>query len=390
VKDAVLESKPILERFRLEGRVALVTGGGQGIGRAFCHALGEAGVAVAVVDLDAACAEAVAHELSQKGVDAIAVRSDVTDAEQVEQIIRTITGHWGQLTIGVNNAGIGNWADAEKVPRDNWRMVMSLNLDAVLFCAQSEAREMFKRKYGKIINTASMSAHIVNTPQRQVAYNTSKAEVIHMTRTLAAEWADRGIRVNSISPGYTRTMLVEKLIATPEGQKMTQVWMPLIPMKRIADVSDLQGAVVYLASEASDFMTGSDLLIAGGVLHAVGALGLLSASPSSRSLSDEPIEAALIDGVNRMRLHRYMTLPIIRNSIVGLAFLKIVEALRTFDLIYIMTRGGPGVATETIDLYAYNVGIAISDNISYGACISFLMMVITVVFSNFLCKVVSR
>lgn len=264
MEDTVLESKPILERFRLEGRVALVTGGGQGIGRAFCHALGEAGAAVAVVDIEAASGETVAHELSGKGVEAIAVRTDVTDTEQVERMIRTITEHWGQLTIGVNNAGIGNWTDAEKVTRDNWRAVMSLNLDAVLFCAQSEARAMFKHSYGKIINTASMSAHIANTPQRQVAYNTSKAGVIHMTRTLAAEWADRGIRVNSISPGYTRTMLVDKLIATPEGQKMTKIWLPLIPMKRMAEVTDLQGAVVYLASEASDYMTGADLLIDGG------------------------------------------------------------------------------------------------------------------------------
>jgi NAD(P)-dependent dehydrogenase (short-subunit alcohol dehydrogenase family) len=264
MKDAVLESKPILQRFGLTGRVALVTGGGQGIGRAFCHALGEAGAAVAVVDLDTVCAEAVAHELSQKGAEAIAVRSDVTDSDQVERMIRTIIGHWGQLTIGVNNAGIGSWTDAEKVTRDNWRAVMSLNLDAVLFCAQSEAREMFKRSYGKIINTASISAHIANTPQRQVAYNTSKAGVIHMTRTLAVEWADRGIRANSISPGYTRTMQVEKLIATPEGQKMTEIWLPLIPMKRMAEVTDLQGAVVYLASEASDYMTGADLLIDGG------------------------------------------------------------------------------------------------------------------------------
>ena len=123
---------------------------------------------------------------------------------------------------------------------------------------------MKKAGYGKIINTASMSAHIVNTPQNQVPYNVSKAGVIHMTRSLAAEWAGYGIRVNSISPGYTRTALVENLIATPEGKKMMDAWMPLIPMHRMAEVSDLQGAVVYLASEASDYMTGSDMVIDGG------------------------------------------------------------------------------------------------------------------------------
>jgi len=109
-----------------------------------------------------------------------------------------------------------------------------------------------------------MSGHIVNTPQNQVPYNVSKAGVIHMTRSLAAEWARYGIRVNSISPGYTKTALVENLIATPEGKKMMEAWMPLIPMHRMAEVTDLQGAVVYLASEASDYMTGSDLIIDGG------------------------------------------------------------------------------------------------------------------------------
>ena len=123
---------------------------------------------------------------------------------------------------------------------------------------------MFQTNYGKIINTASMSAHIVNTPQHQVAYNTSKAGVLHMTRSLAAEWASRGIRVNSISPGYTRTKLVEDLLSTPVGKSMKEKWLPLIPLGRMAEVADLQGAVVYLASEASDYMTGSDIVVDGG------------------------------------------------------------------------------------------------------------------------------
>ncbi len=264
MKDAVLESRPILERFSLGGRVALVTGGGQGIGRAFCHALGEAGAAVAVVDIDRRCAEEVAHELAGKKIDALAVQADITEESQLQRAVSAVAGHWGRLTIGVNNAGIGNWTDAEAVSRENWQMVLKLNLDAVFFCAQAEARQMFQAGYGKIINTASMSGHIVNTPQRQAAYNTSKAAVLHLTRTLAVEWADRGIRVNSISPGYTRTALVENLLATPVGKSMLEKWLPLIPQKRMAEVSDLQGAVVYLACEASDYMTGADLLIDGG------------------------------------------------------------------------------------------------------------------------------
>ena len=254
----------ILERFSLKGKVALVTGAGQGIGRGYAHALGEAGAAVAVVDISADHAREVAEELGRKGVDAIAVTADVTSRHEVQQVADAVVKKWGKLTIGVNNAGIGQWIDAEDITEEVWEKVMHLNLDAVLFCAQAEAAVMKKAGYGKIINTASMSAHIVNTPQNQTPYNVSKAGVIHMTRSLAAEWVGYGIRVNSISPGYTRTSLVDNLIATPEGKKMLEVWLPLIPMHRMAEVSDLQGAVVYLACEASDYMTGSDLVIDGG------------------------------------------------------------------------------------------------------------------------------
>jgi NAD(P)-dependent dehydrogenase (short-subunit alcohol dehydrogenase family) len=122
---------------------------------------------------------------------------------------------------------------------------------------------MIKAGYGKIINTASMSAHIVNRPQNQVAYNTSKAGVIHLTRSLAAEWAPMGIRVNSISPGYTKTLLVEKLLETPEGKEMLPLWLEKIPIGRMATPEDLQGALCYLSAEVSDYMTGADLLVDG-------------------------------------------------------------------------------------------------------------------------------
>jgi NAD(P)-dependent dehydrogenase (short-subunit alcohol dehydrogenase family) len=264
MSDKVLEVKPILERFRLDGRVALVTGGGQGIGRAYAHALGEAGAAVAVVDIGPEYAEAVAAELKAKGVDAMAVVADVTQPDQIQAMIDLVMKRWGKLTIGVNNAGIGFWAAAESMSKDDWDKVIALNLTGVFLCAQAEARVMLPVGYGKIINTASMSGHISNTPQNQVAYNASKAGVIHLTRSLAAEWAPRGIRVNSISPGYTRTLLVERLLATPEGQKVMPTWMGMTPAHAMGEVTDLQGAAVYLAGETSDFMTGNDLIIDGG------------------------------------------------------------------------------------------------------------------------------
>jgi NAD(P)-dependent dehydrogenase (short-subunit alcohol dehydrogenase family) len=264
MSDKVLEAKPILDRFRLDGRVALVTGGGQGIGRGYAHALGEAGAAVAVVDMVTERAETVADELTKKGIDALAVTANVTKSDQVQGMIDTILGHWGRLTIGVNNAGIGLWADAETMSEEEWYRVLDVNLNGVFLCAQAEGRVMFEAGYGKIINTGSMSGHIVNTPQNQVAYNTSKAGVLHLTRSLATEWASRGVRVNSISPGYTRTKLVDDLLQTPEGQKVMPTWMGMTPMGEMVEVTDLQGAVVYLASEASDFMTGHDIVIDGG------------------------------------------------------------------------------------------------------------------------------
>ena len=262
--DKVLSAKPILERFRLDDRVALVTGGGQGIGRAFAHALGEAGAAVAVVDLVTESAETVAHELSEKGIAALAVTADVTQPDQIQKMVDIIVNHWGSLTIGVNNAGIAGWFDSETMPKAEWDKIVSLNLTGVFMCAQAQGRVMLEAGYGKIVNTASMSGHIVNTPQNQTAYNASKAGVIHLTRSLAGEWASRGVRVNSISPGYTRTKLVDQFIQEPIGKEKLPTWLQFTPMNRLGEVTELQGAVVYLASEASDFMTGHDMVIDGG------------------------------------------------------------------------------------------------------------------------------
>jgi NAD(P)-dependent dehydrogenase (short-subunit alcohol dehydrogenase family) len=192
------------------------------------------------------------------------VVADVTKPEQVGAMVDAILARWGKLTIGVNNAGIGLWSAAETMTLAEWEKVMAINLTGAFLCAQAEGRVMLKAGYGKIINTASMSGHIVNTPQKQSAYNASKAAVLHLTRSLAAEWAPGGVRVNSISPGYTRTMLVEDLLASPEGKKVMPTWMGMTPMGQMVEVTDLQGAIVYLACEASDMMTGHDMVVDAG------------------------------------------------------------------------------------------------------------------------------
>lgn len=253
-----------MDRFKLDGKTALVTGGAQGIGEAYCYALGEAGAKIAVVDINLALAEETAHNLGKQGIEAIAVKTDVTNPEDVAKMVKTVVDKWGKLTIGVNNAGMGVWRSSLVQDFSEWRKILSLNLDAVFLCAQSEARVMEKAGYGKIINTASMSAHISNTPQDQAAYNSSKAGVLHLTRSLAAEWAPKNIRVNSISPGYTKTALVDKLLETPEGKTMLPKWLEKVPMGRMASPEDLQGAIVYLAAEASDYATGTDIIIDGG------------------------------------------------------------------------------------------------------------------------------
>jgi NAD(P)-dependent dehydrogenase (short-subunit alcohol dehydrogenase family) len=251
----------ILDRFKLDGKTALVTGGGQGIGRGYAHALAEAGASVAIVDINPDTAQQVSEEIRGLGQRSISVVADVTVADDTEQMVETVVDEWGKLDIAVNNAGRTMWEKTEYIAEEDWDKVLNLNLKGVFLCAQAEAKAMIPRKYGKIINTASMSGSVVNRPQNQASYNASKAGVVHLTKSLAAEWAPHGIRVNSISPGYIRTALVNKI---PEVAQHLPFWTELTPVGRLGQVEDLQGAIVFLASDASDFMTGHDLVIDGG------------------------------------------------------------------------------------------------------------------------------
>ncbi|XP_050169234.1 uncharacterized protein LOC126638945 [Myiozetetes cayanensis] len=273
--DAVIESKEevvrddvfwgynrrcILDRLRLDGKVAYVTGGGQGIGRAFAHALGEAGAKVAVVDLVLAKAEAVVSELSLKGIKSLALAVDVSKPEDVQRMVDAIVARWGTIHIACNNAGINLNSASEETSLEEWDKTFSVNLRGLFLCCQAAGRIMLNQGYGKIINTASMASLIVPHPQKQLAYNVSKAGVVKLTQTLGTEWVDRGVKVNCISPGIVDT----PLIRSKELRPLVQRWMGDIPAGRLAQTTDLQAAVVYLASEASDYMTGHNLVIEGG------------------------------------------------------------------------------------------------------------------------------
>ncbi|XP_016892018.1 uncharacterized protein LOC103386309 isoform X2 [Cynoglossus semilaevis] len=195
-----VRGRSILDRMRLDGKVAYVTGAGQGIGRAFAHALGEAGAKVAVVDLDRDKAKAVAEELFLKGINAVSITADISQANDVQKMIETIVSKWGTVHVACNNAGINMNSVSEDTTVDEWDKTFNVNLRGTFLCCQAAGRVMLKQGYGKIINTASMASLIVPHPQKQLSYNTSKAGVVKLTQTLGTEWIDRGVRVNCISP----------------------------------------------------------------------------------------------------------------------------------------------------------------------------------------------
>ena len=251
----------IIEKMKLDGKKGFVTGAARGIGKSTATAFAEAGADVAIVDLDIAEAEKTAAELAEKtGRKVIAIRTDCTDPEQVDAMVEQVVRELGGLDFCHNNAGICINAPAEEMTYAQWSKVININLNGIFLTDIAAGKYMLAHGGGSIINTASMSAHIVNVPQPQCAYNASKAAVIQLTKSLAIEWAKRGVRVNSISPGYIGTELIS---ANKELIPLIEQWNAMAPMHRLGKPEELQSICVYLAGDTSTFTTGSDFVIDG-------------------------------------------------------------------------------------------------------------------------------
>ncbi len=251
----------IMERMRLDGKTSFVTGGARGIGKAIAEALAEAGSNVAIVDLDIEEATKTAAEINETtDVTAIAIKADVTKQEDVDNMIAVILDKFETLDAAFCNAGICMNIPAEEMTVDQFKKVMDINLTGVFLTSQAAAKVMLKQGKGSIVNTASMSGHIVNVPQPQCSYNASKAGVIQLTKSMAVEFATRGVRVNSISPGYIGTELT---LNSPTLQPLIKQWNDLSPIGRMGRPDELQAIAVYLAGDTSDFTTGSDFIIDG-------------------------------------------------------------------------------------------------------------------------------
>lgn len=251
-----------LDKLKLDDRVAVVTGGGRAIGLACVHALAEARAKVVIADVDPDVASAGQAELRKAGYNAAIVVLDVTKPDEVTKVANRLAAEHGRIDILINNAGIArSGMPGENVSDELWLNVNDVNYNGVFWCCRAFGRHMLSAGRGSIVNIGSMSGFIVNRPQKQSYYNASKAAVHHLTRSLAAEWADRGVRVNSVAPTYIDTPMVRSV---PDFEAMSKHWLRDTPMGRLGRPDEIASVVHFLASDASSLMTGAVVSVDGG------------------------------------------------------------------------------------------------------------------------------
>ena len=251
-----------LERFRLDDKTAVVTGAAKGIGLAIVEALAEAGARVVLTDMDAEALDKATAEFGAKGYKVEGEVLDVTDRAAIQKVHDAIIARHGHVDVLVNNAGIAiSNHPAETMADEVWDKVINVNLNGVFFCCRAFGASMLEHGSGSIVNVGSMSGFIVNRPQEQANYNASKAGVHHLTRSLAAEWGARGVRINAVAPTYIDTEMNKYVYDDPE---MYRHWVGGTPMARLGHTDEVASVVLFLASEAASLMTGSIVLADGG------------------------------------------------------------------------------------------------------------------------------
>lgn len=246
--------------FALDGRLAMVTGGASGIGLAIAVGIAEQGGSVGLLDRPGADFDAAIAQVKAAGGQVLALEGDVTDKASIDTAVARLESEFGPLTFAVNAAGIANAAPAEEMTLEQWSTLYDIDVTGVFLSCQAEAQAMLANGGGAIVNIASMSGSIVNRGLQQAHYNSAKAAVVHLSRSLAVEWAERGIRVNALSPGYTATPMNTR----PEMVDRMKAFAEQVPMQRVAEPREMAGPAVFLLSDAASYVTGIDLLADGG------------------------------------------------------------------------------------------------------------------------------